>query len=90
MNNNYPLLFSPLKVGRVTFRNRILATPCSPALDYRSTTAYYENKARGGAACVTLGEHAVSSKYRVEPRGLVYESTATNRMSAISHAQSGP
>ena len=72
MNNNYPLLFSPLKVGRVTFRNRILAAPGSPVLDYRSTTAFYENKARGGAACVTFGRHAVSSKYRVEPRGATF------------------
>jgi 2,4-dienoyl-CoA reductase-like NADH-dependent reductase (Old Yellow Enzyme family)/thioredoxin reductase len=72
MNTNYPHLFSPLKVGTVTFRNRILSTPGSPALDYQSSIAFYENKARGGAACVTFGEHAVTSKYLVEPPGLTF------------------
>jgi 2,4-dienoyl-CoA reductase-like NADH-dependent reductase (Old Yellow Enzyme family) len=56
-------LLGLLKVGRLTFKNRIIATPGSPALDCQSTIAFYENNARGGATCVTPGEHAVSSKY---------------------------
>lgn len=72
MGNSYPHLFSPLSVEKVTFRNRILAAPGSPCLDYPGTTAFYENKARGGAACVTFGEHAVTSKYPVEPPGLTF------------------
>ncbi len=72
MNNNYPHLFSPLKVGKLTFRNRIFSTPNSTLSDYQSQIAFFENKARGGAACVTLGEHAVTSKYGVEPGGTTF------------------
>ena len=73
MNDNYPHLFTPLKVGSVTFRNRILATPNNSAADLQSQMVFFENKARGGAACVTVGEHAISSKYPVEPPGLTFE-----------------
>ena len=72
MNNNYPYLFRPLKVGKVTFRNRIFSTPNSSHSDYHSLIALYENRARGGAACVSLGEHAVTSKYLVEPEGMTF------------------
>ena len=72
MNNNYPRLFSPLKVGKLTFRNRIFSTPNSTLSDYQSQIAFFENKAKGGAACVTLGEQAVTSKYRVEPMGTTF------------------
>lgn len=63
----YPYLFSPFKLKNVTFRNRIFATPtgltwpdeysCVPG---HSTVLFYEKKARGGAASVTLGETAVN------------------------------
>ncbi|HWQ78795.1 MAG TPA: FAD-dependent oxidoreductase [Anaerovoracaceae bacterium] len=73
MNNNYPHLFSPLKVGKLTFRNRIIATPGSPTSELQDQIAFYENKAKGGAACVTLGEQSVTSKYIVEPEGMTFK-----------------
>ena len=72
MNNNYPHLFSPLKVGKITFKNRIFSTPNSSHSDYQSQIAMYERRARGGAACVSLGEHAVTSKNLVEPVGTTF------------------
>jgi 2,4-dienoyl-CoA reductase-like NADH-dependent reductase (Old Yellow Enzyme family)/thioredoxin reductase len=72
MKNYYPHLFSPLKVGKVTFKNRIFSTPNGSVSDYQSQIAFFENKARGGAACVTLGEHAVTDKYPVEPKGTTF------------------
>jgi 2,4-dienoyl-CoA reductase-like NADH-dependent reductase (Old Yellow Enzyme family)/thioredoxin reductase len=72
MNNNYPHLFSPLRVGKVTFKNRIFSTPNSSHSDYQSQIAMYETRARGGAACVSLGEHTVTSKYLVEPVGTTF------------------
>ena len=63
----YPHLFSPLKVGRITLRNRIIGAPTgylhmdSEGLPTQAAVAYYELKARGGAAVVTVGEGYVDS-----------------------------
>jgi 2,4-dienoyl-CoA reductase-like NADH-dependent reductase (Old Yellow Enzyme family)/thioredoxin reductase len=58
----YPNLFSPIKVGGVVFRNRILASPTGHT-DIRADKTlgmnailYYERKAKGGAAAVSVGE----------------------------------
>ena len=66
-NEKYPLLFSPIKIRETVFRNRIMATPTSLswADDYTGapndmTLFYYEDKARGGSACVTLSETTIS------------------------------
>ena len=63
----FPHLFAPLKVGSVIFRNRIFSAPngCQ-YLDYGNVpsaagAAFYERKAMGGAAAVTLGECIVDS-----------------------------
>ena len=63
----YPRLFSPIRLGRQWFRNRIFASPMSGrSLDSlnRPTAdcvAFYEEKARGGAASVCLGDCCVDS-----------------------------
>ncbi|MCQ2226609.1 MAG: NAD(P)/FAD-dependent oxidoreductase [Bacteroidales bacterium] len=65
MNNKYPLLNSPIKIGNVTFRNRIFSAPmgatditadCSPG---PRTQGFYELRAKGGAASVTVSELVV-------------------------------
>lgn len=64
----YPQLFSPLRIGNVRLKNRIICAPTSPAmitLDGHMTPqmiAYLEKKAQGGAAVVTYGESIVHSK----------------------------
>lgn len=75
-NEKYPLLFSPIKVKNTIFRNRIMATPTSLSwADAYSgapedmTLFYYEDKARGGAASVTLSETTVS-RHRGASRGV--------------------
>ena len=66
-NEKYPLLFSPIKIHDTVFRNRIMATPTSltwadsyTGAPVDSTLFYYEDKARGGAASVTLSETTIS------------------------------
>ena len=65
----YPRLFSPIRLGKQWFRNRIFASPISGrSLDSLNrptaeAVAFYEEKARGGAASVCLGECAVDSEY---------------------------
>lgn len=61
----YPHLFSPLRVGNLTLKNRILTGPMSIVeLDAKEglserAIAYYESLAAGGAAVVTLGESII-------------------------------
>ena len=64
----YPNLFSPIQIGRTLFRNRVFAAPngCQ-YLDYgnvpsKDGVAFFERKAIGGAAAVTLGECIVDSR----------------------------
>ncbi len=65
---SYPHLFQPLRIGRAVFRNRIFAAPngCQ-YLDRRNApspegVAFFERKALGGFAAVTLGECIVDSR----------------------------
>lgn len=64
-NTNYPNLFKPITIGNITFKNRIFSAPTSlnwGAVDGNltpETIAYYELKAKGGAAVVTMGESIV-------------------------------
>ena len=60
MEKRFPNLCSPIRLGSVTFRNRMFSAPTSGTditSDYcigPKTTAYYELKAKGGAAAVTI------------------------------------
>jgi 2,4-dienoyl-CoA reductase-like NADH-dependent reductase (Old Yellow Enzyme family)/thioredoxin reductase len=66
--NKYPHLFSPLKIGNLTLRNRIESTPtgahCFTPEGHLTDDdiAYFEMKATGGAAIVTVGETFVHEK----------------------------
>jgi 2,4-dienoyl-CoA reductase-like NADH-dependent reductase (Old Yellow Enzyme family)/thioredoxin reductase len=67
ITNKYPNLFSPIKIGPLTFKNRIVSAPTSVAELSpechltRDNIAYYKLKAKGGAAVVTVGESIVHS-----------------------------
>lgn len=62
---NYPLLFTPLKIGPVTMKNRIQTGPMSIVeMDAKQgltdqAIAFYESFAAGGAALVTIGESII-------------------------------
>ncbi|MDW2796369.1 FAD-dependent oxidoreductase [Clostridium boliviensis] len=64
---DYPNLFSPIRIGNIRLKNRIIAAPTSPSMitaDGHITpemTAYLEEKARGGVSVVTYGEAIVHS-----------------------------
>ncbi len=64
-NCQYPNLFSPIVLGNTLFRNRIFASPTGyqnlngDGYLSEGATAYYERKARGGAASVTSFEGIV-------------------------------
>ncbi len=62
MKRNYPNLCKPITLGRVTFRNRMFSAPMG-GTDITNdgcigpkSLAFYELRARGGAAAVTVSE----------------------------------
>lgn len=63
----YPHLFSPLRIGNIRMKNRIIGAPTSPSMITTEghftpeMIAYLEEKAKGGAAVVTYGEAIVHS-----------------------------
>ena len=65
----YPHLFAPIMIGNTLFKNRIFSAPTghpdvtAEGSFSEDTLAYFERKAQGGAAAVTLGEAAVDSMY---------------------------
>jgi 2,4-dienoyl-CoA reductase-like NADH-dependent reductase (Old Yellow Enzyme family)/thioredoxin reductase len=72
MKKKFPNLFSPLKVGNVILKNRIISAPMTfPILTANScltpeAIAFYELRAKGGAAVVTVSElivHTITGKY---------------------------
>jgi len=65
--NHFPKLFSTMKLGPYVLRNRIESAPMGAhgtpeGYITAESTAYYELRAKGGAAIVTLGESMVDSK----------------------------
>lgn len=65
MKRDFPNLCKPIKVGRLTFRNRMCSAPMG-ATDITEegtpgprTLGFYEARAKGGAACVTVSELVV-------------------------------
>ena len=65
MDQKYPHLCSPIKLGNVTFRNRMFSAPMG-GTDITAdccigpkSTAFYELRAKGGAAAVTISEVVV-------------------------------
>jgi len=68
MNRKYPNLCQPITLGRTTFRNRMFSAPMG-GTDITNdgcigpkSTAFYELRAKGGAAAVTVSECMVHPK----------------------------
>ena len=68
MTRKFPNLFSPLKIGELTMKNRIISAPMTyPILTADGSltpeaAAFYELRAKGGAAVVTVSELIVDGK----------------------------
>jgi 2,4-dienoyl-CoA reductase-like NADH-dependent reductase (Old Yellow Enzyme family)/thioredoxin reductase len=72
MKRKFPTLFSPLKVGNLILKNRIISAPMTfPILTSDGcltpeAITFYELRAKGGAAVVTVSElivHGATGKY---------------------------
>ena len=68
-NTKFPHLFSPLKVGTHTYKNRIVAAPiyCGTfgTIPFLSSVFFqaFEERSKGGCAQVTVGETPVDFEY---------------------------
>ena len=67
MHKKYPHLFQPLKVGNVVLKNRIMTPPMSPQNHPSDhfigpyTIGFYELRAKGGFANITVGDVIVDT-----------------------------
>ncbi|MFM2482428.1 FAD-dependent oxidoreductase [Celerinatantimonas sp. YJH-8] len=65
MKLKYPHLFSPLQIGNITFKNRLFSAPVSlqelspECFLSQENIAFFELRAKGGAANVTVGQSIV-------------------------------
>jgi len=72
----YPLLFSPLPLGAVTLRNRIVMPPMATCMGVTSERArlYYAERAKGGVGLVivegTVVEHFREPEFKAEAANL--------------------
>lgn len=88
----YSNLFAPLRVGALTFRNRILSGPnmmCALNPDGSPTdtmVGYYAEKARGGAAQVTVGDTPVEERGFTIPRHPIVNAGTLQKWSEVARA----
>ena len=88
----YPKLFTPLKVGTLTFRNRLLSGPnmmCALNPDGSPTdymVGYYEEKAKGGVAQVTVGDTPVEERGFTTPRHPILTQKTVQKWSEVARA----
>ena len=94
MKRKFPNLFSPLKVGHLTLKNRIISAPMTfPVLTSDGcltpeAIAFYELRAKGGAAVVTVSElivHGATGKY-YPVQVLMDASNAKDSLATAAHA----
>lgn len=88
----YPKLFTPMKVGTLTFRNRLLSGPnmmCALNPDGSPTdymVGYYEEKAKGGVAQVTVGDTPVEERGFTTPRHPILTQKTVQKWSEVASA----
>ncbi len=100
MERRFPHLCSPITLGRTTFRNRMFSAPmggtdiANDGCIGPKSTAFYELRAKGGAAAVTVSELMVHSSdgshaYRLDESILNSLACATYTADAIRLGQEG-
>ncbi len=96
MSLQYPTLFSPIRIGTQVFKNRLVCPPSSILCSARDmeqspsseAIAHYAEKAKGGAALVTLthASYAPTEPTRNESVWDLYTFNALNGMAEIADA----
>jgi 2,4-dienoyl-CoA reductase (NADPH2) len=72
----FPTLFSPVRIGGLELRNRLVMSPMETCYGTRDglpsprSVAFYEARARGGVALITLGACTIDAQHREVPNSL--------------------
>ncbi len=90
----YPHLFSPFTIRNTTFKNRIIAAPIQTSYKLNGfqsldEMAFFEAKARGGAAQITVGETTVDPAYSAQPWTFtldIHNPATQPNLSVLAHA----
>lgn len=90
----YPHLFKPFKIRNTVFRNRIIAAPIQTSNKWNGfqtydEMAFFEAKARGGAAQITVGETTVDPAYSAQPWTFtldIHNPATQPNLSCLAHA----
>ncbi len=75
-----PTLFSPIRIGSLELRNRLVMSPMETGFGTREglpsprTLAYFEARAQGGVGLITLGACTVDPRHKEVPRSLHFGS----------------
>jgi len=73
---HFPHLFSPVKIGTLELRNRLVMSPMETCYATRDgvpsprTIAFYEARSRGGVGLITLGACTIDARHREVPTSL--------------------
>jgi 2,4-dienoyl-CoA reductase (NADPH2) len=73
---HFPHLFSPVKIGTLELRNRLVMSPMETCYATRDgvpsprTIAFYEARSRGGVGLITLGACTIDARHREVPNSL--------------------
>jgi 2,4-dienoyl-CoA reductase (NADPH2) len=80
MSTPFPTLFSPVRIGSMELRNRLVMSPMETSYGSRQglptprAIAYFEARARGGVALVTLGACTIDARHPEVPNTLHFGS----------------
>jgi 2,4-dienoyl-CoA reductase (NADPH2) len=76
----FPTLFSPVRIGALELRNRLVMSPMETCYADREgvpserTLAYFEARARGGVGLITLGACSIDPQHREVPNSIHFGS----------------
>ena len=87
-NPHFPLLFTPLRIGGTTLKNRVVMGSMHTGLedriwDTRKLAAYYAERARGGVGLIITGGFAPSRTGQLMP----FAGKMTNRADVLRHRE---
>jgi 2,4-dienoyl-CoA reductase (NADPH2) len=76
--NDFPTLFTPIRIGAMEIRNRLVMSPMETLYGTRDgtpserTIAYYRARARGGVGLITLGASSTNPRHKEVPNALSF------------------
>jgi len=80
LNESFPALFSPIHIGNMRLRNRLVMSPMenqygsADGAPTQRSIDYFEARAKGGVGLITLGASAIDAHHKEVPSSLHFAS----------------